>query len=138
MRFRLPLRCVLWGAAGVLAASVSGCQSADEVDGPGVDYAPTEAAAGPTGGKADDPAVGVWARVPYPVVESAHPYANNARNGHTLQVAGATRIKVEFTRFETESQYDPLELRDADGRVVARYSGRRGAFTSTAIEGKFW
>ncbi len=135
MRFRLPLRCVLRPAAGVLAVAASGCSPSDEVDAPGVEFAPTAQAGDTVGGKADDPAVGVWARVPYPVVESAHPYAHNTRSTHTLQVAGAERMKVEFTRFETESQYDPLELRDADGRVVARYSGRRGAFSSATVEG---
>ena len=129
------MRFVSWSVAGVLAALSFGCGPTGEADAPEVDYAPTQRSGESAGGKADDPQVDVWARVPYPVIESAHPYAHNTRSAHTLQVPGAERIKVEFTRFETESQYDPVELRDADGRVVARYSGRRGAFTSAAVEG---
>jgi hypothetical protein len=126
-------------AAMVLATTACGGLDTDEgsADDPGVDFAPTEDVSATAEGKADDPHVDVWARVPFGPIESAHPYAHNSRGTWSVQVPGARKIRVNFTRFETESQYDPLELLDAEDRVVARYSGRRGAFTSAQIEGDY-
>ena len=58
----------------------------------------------------------VWARVPYGPFESAHPYLNNTRGTWAVQVPGARKLKVNFSRFETESQYDPAELRESISR----------------------
>lgn len=121
----------------VLATSACGPLEDNDLDSPEVDFAPTEDSVASVGGKADDPHVDVWARVPYGPLESAHPYLNNTRGTWTVQVPGARKLRVNFSRFETESQYDPLELRDAGGQVVARYSGRRGAFTSAQVLGDY-
>jgi hypothetical protein len=43
---------------------------------------------------------------------------------------------VHFSKFRTESGFDPLTLRDGAGRAVFVYSGDRGAFTSADALGE--
>ena len=62
--------------------------------------------------------------------DTPHPYTNNYNNGtaHTYTKAGATKVGLHFSRFETESGYDYANIKDKNGTTVNRYSGTLNAF----------
>jgi len=62
--------------------------------------------------------------------ETPHPYANNYNNGtaHTYTKAGATKVGLHFSSFDTESGYDFVYIKNKAGQTVATYSGSRAAF----------
>ncbi|MCX7570659.1 M4 family metallopeptidase [Tumebacillus sp. DT12] len=62
--------------------------------------------------------------------DTPHPYTNNYNNGtaHTYTKAGATKVAVHFSRFETESGYDFVSIKDKAGNVINKYSGTQAAF----------
>lgn len=62
-------------------------------------------------------------------------YANNSDASFTISVSGASKIRVHFSAFNTESGYDILTVMDGSGNKIASYSGNRGAFTSVEVSG---
>ncbi len=67
---------------------------------------------------------------------SPSPYANYSNLAWKLVGdANATKLRVRFTSFDTESGYDFVVLYDAAWNEVARYSGNLGGFTSAEIPG---
>ncbi len=57
-------------------------------------------------------------------IQSAHRYQNNTRQQWELQApAGALSLGVTFDRFETEDNYDFVNIYDADGILVHHLSG---------------
>lgn len=84
---------------------------------------------------APDPGPGdaVWASVGLPGVASVHPYAHHTDRTWDLRPfsGGATRARIRFSRLEVERGYDEVEVIDmASGRVLDRFSGTYGAFTT--------
>jgi subtilisin family serine protease len=71
-----------------------------------------------------------WTEKPATAVETTHPYPNDAKLVFQVQAPGAKHIRVHFSRFETESGFDQLVLRDSAGTVVKSYSGTLGEFWS--------
>lgn len=60
------------------------------------------------------------------VIDTAHPYANNASTRWTVNgAAGTTEMRVVFERFETEEDYDFLVITNATGDSVTRHSGTK-------------
>ncbi len=70
-------------------------------------------------------------------VASRNPYANNTAQSwlFTSDVAGSTRVRLVFTRFDLEARYDFVIVESAAGVELARYTGALGAFTSEEFEG---
>jgi len=64
-----------------------------------------------------------------------HPYLNNFKDTYYVTSPGATHLRVHFSRFQLESKYDHLTIRDGKGRFVQRYTGDLGAFTSADVLG---
>lgn len=61
--------------------------------------------------------------------ESAHPYANNARQSWSISGSSdAIELRVVFERFELESNYDFLYVSDAAGGNVTRHTGNKTGF----------
>ncbi len=67
--------------------------------------------------------------------ESDHPYANNARLSRRITVAGARYIRVVVERYDLETNYDFLTLKDATGATVERLSGRGENVTTDYVSG---
>ena len=81
------------------------------------------------------PPVGVW-RPATLALETAHPYANNVSQSWRLQApAGATQMRIHFTRFDTEARFDTLTVQDSTGGTVVTYTGALGEVTTPAIRG---
>lgn len=62
-------------------------------------------------------------------------YPNNQDVTTTITKSGATKIRVKFSAFDTESNYDYVYILDGSGNQVASYTGSKGAFTSIEVTG---
>ena len=62
------------------------------------------------------------------VFESPHNYPNNYNNSKTYTKAGAQRVAMYFSTFNTEANYDFVYIKDASGTTRATYHGSRSAF----------
>ncbi len=56
-------------------------------------------------------------------LESSHPYSNNYDNTWTITKTGAAKIRVHFTKIETESGYDYVYVYDGSDAELAKYDG---------------
>ncbi|WP_052600780.1 S8 family serine peptidase [Bacteriovorax sp. Seq25_V] len=65
-----------------------------------------------------------WESVSVDVWETSHPYADNANEVRTFKVEGAKFIRLNVSKFELEDRYDYLEVRDAQGNLVEKISGK--------------
>jgi len=68
-------------------------------------------------------------------ISTSHPYASSTRAEWKVQVPGAKRISVFFSKFETEGGYDKVTFTDSTGKVVGTLSGKLGEAFSPVIEG---
>lgn len=57
------------------------------------------------------------------VFETKHPYANNEKFSKTYRFPGAKYVKLVIEKFDLESGYDFLTLKDANGAVIEKVSG---------------
>ncbi|TCP53777.1 Zn-dependent metalloprotease [Tumebacillus sp. BK434] len=58
-----------------------------------------------------------------------HPYSNSTTYAaHTYTKTGAQQVALHFSRFETESGYDKVTIKDKNGTVIFTYSGTKAAF----------
>jgi hypothetical protein len=71
----------------------------------------------------------------YSVYSTPHPYARSTTYTHSVSNEGAAKIKVHFSKFETESN-DVVEL-IGDGNVQYAYSGNLSRFDSDWVTGNF-
>ena len=62
------------------------------------------------------------------VIESPHNYPNYHNKTETYSKAGATQVAVHFSRFETESNYDFVYIKDGNGATKATHHGTKSAF----------
>ena len=60
--------------------------------------------------------------------QSAHNYANNTNTTDTYSKPGASRVAMYFERFDLESNYDYVYIKDQSNATKASYTGRRSAF----------
>ena len=69
-------------------------------------------------------------------VRTLHPYKNHTRQKWTLTgTPDAQAVRVNFTGFDTERDYDFVYLYDGRGAQVAAYTGLRLDFTSVSVPG---
>ncbi|ARU59742.1 hypothetical protein CBW65_00785 [Tumebacillus avium] len=58
-----------------------------------------------------------------------HPYSNSTTYAaHSYTKTGAQQVALHFSRFETESGYDKVTIKDKNGNVIFTYSGTKAAF----------
>ncbi|KEO84174.1 M4 family metallopeptidase [Tumebacillus flagellatus] len=61
--------------------------------------------------------------------DTPHPYTNSYTGPvHSYTKTGATKVGLHFSRFETESGYDFVKIKDKAGTVKYSYSGTQAAF----------
>lgn len=77
---------------------------------------------------------GSWTEVSYSV-SSPHNYTNNYEHTWTITHSGATKMKVYFSSFNTETNYDFVYIYDGSNNQIARYDGNKGAFWSAEVPG---
>ncbi|MGB7604857.1 MAG: pre-peptidase C-terminal domain-containing protein, partial [Lutisporaceae bacterium] len=65
------------------------------------------------------------------VIESPHDYTNNYNATNQYYKAGATQVGVHFSRFETETNYDYVYIKDVNNVTKATYTGTKSAFWAT-------
>lgn len=75
-----------------------------------------------------------WSTAPVGA-STAHPYPDSYSNKWTISVAGAKQISVYFERFQTESGYDILTIKNGKGQVIDQLSGTNDDTFSVVIEG---
>jgi bacillolysin/thermolysin len=64
-------------------------------------------------------------------IDSPHNYTNNYNNTKEYSKPGATQVSVHFSRFETESGYDYVYIKDKAGVTKSQYTGTKSAFWAT-------
>ena len=69
------------------------------------------------------------------LIESPHPYPNGYNDSWTVRRAGASEIRVHFSKITTESGYDYVTLYDGAGNTVRTYSGSYSDFWSPWVAG---
>ena len=57
------------------------------------------------------------------VFETAHPYKDNSKQSKTYSFPGAKYVKLVIEKYDTETGYDFLTLKDSKGIVVEKLSG---------------
>ncbi len=70
-------------------------------------------------------------------VSSPHPYVEKSSLEYEVRVPGAKEIALYFEKFDTERDYDKVELFDATGKKVATMSGKNDDSFSTPIAGEY-
>lgn len=70
-------------------------------------------------------------------VSSTHPYKEKTATEYEVNVAGAKEFALYFSKFETEAQYDFVEIYDAKGTLVAKLSGDQSDSYSPVIQGNY-
>jgi hypothetical protein len=60
--------------------------------------------------------------------DTPHPYPNYYDQSHFYSKAGAQKVAVHFSRFETEDNYDFVYIYDKNGTEQAQYHGTKDAF----------
>lgn len=70
-------------------------------------------------------------------VSSAHPYKEKAKEEYEVRVPGAKQIALYFAKFDTEKDYDKVELYGANGVKVQTISGKNDDTFSLAIDGEY-
>ncbi len=75
-----------------------------------------------------------WIRVSKNL-ETAHPYSNDTKQTFDITQPGAKHLRVHFSKFELERQYDKVELKDNLGKLAMSYSGKLESFWSADVLG---
>lgn len=70
-------------------------------------------------------------------VSSAHPYKEKSKETFEVRVPGAKQIALYFSKFDTERDYDKVELYDSTGKKVATVSGKNDDSFSAPIDGEY-
>jgi len=68
-------------------------------------------------------------------ISSAHPYDNYTDETWVITHPGAASMKVHFSDYETESDWDYVYILDGAGNVIASYTGDLGEFWSDEVPG---
>lgn len=69
------------------------------------------------------------------VFESAHPYTDNADVSQSFTFPGAKYVKLVIEKYDLESGYDYLILKDAKGTVLEKISGSGQNYETDYVEG---
>jgi len=85
--------------------------------------------------RSDGTAPPMWTSEPVSVA-SAHPYTNDFDMRYAVNApAGATQMRIHFTKIDTESRYDFVEVYDGAGTLVQRYDGVHADLMTAPIMG---
>ena len=109
----------LYGAGSAQVATVTNAWAAVGVG--------AAASGGSTGGGSTGGGTPEW-RYETKTYESRHNYLNNTNTTDTYTKSGAQRVAMYFERFETESNYDFVYVKDQSGATQATYTGTKDAF----------
>ncbi|MEW9500948.1 M4 family metallopeptidase [Jeotgalibacillus marinus] len=60
--------------------------------------------------------------------DTPHPYTNNFTDTFTYKKAGAQKVAIHFSAFETEANYDFVRIKDQNGTTVESHDGAKDAF----------
>lgn len=82
----------------------------------------------------NDPAK--WESVPVEI-SSAHPYKDKTSATFEVNVPGAKQISLYFSKFDTEADYDTVQLFNAKGEKIDTMSGNNNDSYSAAIDGDY-
>jgi subtilisin family serine protease len=69
------------------------------------------------------------------VFETTHPYTDNLKQEKTYSFPGAKYVKLVIEKYDTESGYDFLTIKDAKGIVIEKISGNGSNYESDYAEG---
>jgi subtilisin family serine protease len=67
--------------------------------------------------------------------ESAHPYANSAKLTSTISVPGAKFLRLVVEKLDVEKNYDFLTIKDFNGGVLERLTGKGDNIITDYVEG---
>ncbi|MGZ3780351.1 MAG: S8 family serine peptidase [Pseudobdellovibrionaceae bacterium] len=70
-------------------------------------------------------------------VSSSHPYKEDTKEEYEVRVPGAKQISLYFAKFDTEREYDKVEIFDASGAKVDSISGKNDDTFSAVIDGEY-
>ncbi len=78
-----------------------------------------------------------WVSVAKSLTSPNYPsnYPNSQDITSTLTQPGASKVRVHFSAFNTENNYDKVYIMNSLGTVLATYTGSKGAFTSIEVAG---
>lgn len=68
--------------------------------------------------------------------ETEHPYKDNARVTKTFTIPGAKYIRVVVEKYDLESNYDFLTLKDGTGATIERLTGKGEGVTTDYVSGE--
>jgi subtilisin family serine protease len=68
-------------------------------------------------------------------VSTPHPYTSKSRIETSVSHPGAKQISIYFEKFDTERDYDKVEIYDSTGKLVQTLSGKADDTFSNIIEG---
>lgn len=80
----------------------------------------------------EDPAN--WQTVAQPL-SSPHPYTEKSAKAYKVTVRGAKAVSLYFDRFEVEKNYDVVSFSDAQGNVIATWTGTHNGEFAPAVPG---
>lgn len=100
----------------------------------GLAYAPAALQNLVTSPDPDDPRT--W-KVSVQKFSSLHPYANNTHQEFEITVPGAKRLSLYFSKFNTEVDFDKVELFDKSGQKVSEIFGHNDGLYSLPIDGDY-
>ncbi|MFN8944477.1 MAG: S8 family serine peptidase [Pseudobdellovibrionaceae bacterium] len=70
-------------------------------------------------------------------ISTAHPYASNTVQTWEISIPEAKEMALYFSKFDLENRYDFLEVYDASGKLLTKYSGGMDESFSDAIQGNY-
>ncbi|MGE0633585.1 MAG: S8 family serine peptidase [Pseudobdellovibrionaceae bacterium] len=70
-------------------------------------------------------------------ISSKHPYDDMANEVTEVRQEGATKMALFFSKFDTEKNYDFLEIYDSTGKLIDKLSGSNDETWSATIEGDY-
>jgi thermitase len=70
-------------------------------------------------------------------VQSAHPYVNAANETYEVNVPGVREFALYFSKFETEKNYDFVEVYDRAGTLLFKMSGNNTDSFSQVVTGNY-
>lgn len=71
------------------------------------------------------------------VIETSHPYQDNAAQEFVIEAEGAKFMRVVFEKVELENKYDFIEVRDREGNLVETISGEKTNYQSEFVNGGY-
>ncbi len=78
----------------------------------------------------------LWQAKPL-AISSEHPYKSSVVQEWEVSVTGASEIALYFSRFDLENRYDYIELYDASGALLSKYTGAMDESFTDVIKGSY-